>query len=124
MTSDPFLEEFLKALAVERHASPRTIVNYRHALDTFRRQPDLPPWLKCDADHFRAHLFACMKERRARSTTRLHFAALRSFYRFLVERGRLKHNPLKEVLLPKPEKKLPLVLTATQIEELLSAPLR
>ena len=33
-------------------------------------------------------------------------------------------NPLKQVQLPKLEKKLPLVLTAKQIDELLSAPLR
>jgi len=39
---------------------------------------------------------------------RLHFAALRTFYRFLVERHGLKDNPLKEVQLPKLEKKLPL----------------
>ena len=60
----------------------------------------------------------------ARPTIRLHFAALRTFFRFLTERHGLKKNPLKEVQLPKLEKKLPLVLTLKQIEELLTAPLR
>ncbi|MEI9897277.1 MAG: tyrosine-type recombinase/integrase [Chthoniobacter sp.] len=60
----------------------------------------------------------------ARPTIRLHFSALRTFYKFLTERHGLIDNPLKEVQLPKLEKKLPLVLTAKQIDELLTAPLR
>jgi site-specific recombinase XerD len=60
----------------------------------------------------------------ARPTIRLHFAALRTFYKFLTERHGLNENPLKEVQLPKLEKKLPVVLTQKQIDELLTAPLR
>ena len=73
---------------------------------------------------FRKYLFALSKRSLARPTIRLHFAALRTFYRFLSERYGLPANPLKEVQLPKLEKKLPLVLTGKQIDELLSAPLR
>lgn len=116
-------EAFFKYLDVERNASPRTLANYRHALAEFRKQSGLPPWSELTADHFRRYLFACSK-RLARPTIRLHFAALRTFYKFLAERHGLKDNPLKEVQLPKLEKKLPLVLTAKQIDELLSAPLR
>ena len=64
-----------------------------------------------------------MKNEAARATIRLHFAALRTFYKFLAERHGLKENPLKEVQLPKAERKLPVVLTARQIEDLLNAPL-
>lgn len=60
----------------------------------------------------------------ARPTIRLHFAALRTFYKFLCERHGLKENPLKAVLLPKLQRKLPFVLTIKQVEELLTAPLR
>jgi site-specific recombinase XerD len=60
----------------------------------------------------------------ARPTIRLHFAALRTFYKFLNQRHGLRDNPLKEVQLPKLEKKLPVFLNPQQIEELLSAPLR
>ncbi len=63
-----------------------------------------------------------MKEGRARTYIRLLFSALRAFYRFLVERHGLKVNPLLAVQLPKTEKKLPLLLTVKQVEELLSAP--
>ena len=65
-----------------------------------------------------------MKKRQARSYIRLQFSALRTFYRFLMERKGLRHDPVRELELPKAEKKLPLVLTRQQIDELLSAPLR
>ena len=53
----------------------------------------------------------------------MRFAALRSFYKFLVHRRGLGKSPVAEVQLPKPEKKLPVVLTVAQIDELLSIPL-
>ena len=122
---DRLAEAFYKFLEFEKNASARTLVNYRHALKKFRAsQKDVPGWLDCDANRFRAHLFACMKEGMARATIRLHFAALRTFYKFLVERYGLAVNPFKEVLLPKAEAKLPLVLTIKQVDELLSAPFK
>ena len=92
---------FLESLDAERNASPRTILNYRLALEKFSEQRGLPPWKECQPDHFRAYLFAMMKAGAARSTIRLHFAALRTFYKFLMERHGLKVNPLKQVQLPK-----------------------
>ena len=65
-----------------------------------------------------------MKRKQARSYVRLQFSALRSFYRFLITRNRMAKNPVREIQLPKAEKKLPLVLTQTQIGELLAAPLQ
>ena len=117
-------DAFFKFLEFERNSSPRTLVNYRHALAHFRASVPSPGWHDLDADHFRRYLFACAKGGMAKPTQRLHFAALRTFYKFLAERHGLKRNPLKEVQLPKLDKKLPVVLTAKQIDELLTAPLR
>src|SRR6476660_2353193 len=74
--------------------------------------------------NFRNYLFVIMKRGHARSYVRLQFSALRTFYQFLAARKRLRHNPVREVQLPKMEKKLPLVLTRQQVDELLSAPTR
>jgi integrase/recombinase XerC len=121
---DPLAEAFFLALEAERNASPRTLVNYRHALARFRQAMPDTPWLELTPDHFRRYLFACGKRNMARPTIRLHFAALRTFFKFLTERHGLRVNPLHAVLLPKLSRKLPLVLTPKHIEELLSAPLR
>jgi site-specific recombinase XerD len=121
---DRLLDSFLDSLEFERHVSPRTLLNYRHALTSFRLQAKPPVWKKCTADDFRRFLFQLMKGGAARATIRLHFAALRTFYKWLSERHGLTRNPLKEVQLPKLQRKLPLVLTIAQMEDLLGAPFR
>lgn len=120
---DRLVDEFLEFLHVERSASDRTIANYRHALACYRAgNARFSGWEVATADDFRAYLFTMMKRELARSTIRLHFAAMRSFYSFLTRRKKLAINPLAAVQLPKPEKKLPVVLTVNQMESLLAAP--
>ncbi len=120
---DRLLERYLEYLDVERNASPRTVIAYRHALDKFKNfSGDKISWTTCTAQQFRAFLLDCMKKDMARSYVRLTFAALRSFYKYLVEREGFRDNPLREVQLPKMEKKLPIVLSISQIDELLTAP--
>jgi len=118
---DPLAEEFLRYLAVERNASSRTLKAYRQALATFRAETKTS-WKKCTANDFRDYLFALMKRGQARSYVRLQFSAFRTFYQFLAARKGLRSNPVREVQLPKLDKKLPLVLTRQQVEELLAAP--
>jgi site-specific recombinase XerD len=122
--TDKLVEEFLGFLEVERNASPRTLRIYRDALRDFRAQSNAPGWRQCTAQHFRDYLFDLMKRKQARSYIRLQFSALRSLYRFLVARNRLTKDPVREIQLPKAEKKLPLVLTQRQMGELLAAPLQ
>ena len=118
------IEQFLEHLEIERNVSGRTLINYRHALTTFREKNPQPDWKEMRADNFRRYLFERMKAGIAKPTIRLHFAAMRTFYRFLVERHGLKDNPLKQVQLPKLDKKLPVVLNPKQIDALLTAPLK
>jgi integrase/recombinase XerC len=120
---DPLTEEFLRYLTNERNASPRTLKAYRQALTAFRAE-NQTPWKRCRGDDFRNYLFAIAKRGQARSYVRLQFSALRMFYQFLAARKGLRGNPVREVQLPKIEKKLPLVLTRQQVEELLAAPTR
>lgn len=127
---DPLAEEFLEYLSVEKNVSHRTLANYAHALHRCREGlagaggPAAFDWRARLPDDFRRYLFDCMKGGWARATIRLHFAALRSFYKFLCHRRGLPSNPLAEVLLPKAEKKLPVVLTAAQVETLLEMPFK
>jgi integrase/recombinase XerC len=63
-----------------------------------------------------------MKAERARSSIRLLFSALRSFYQFLVIRKIIDSNVIKTIHLPKKEKQLPRFLTHSQIETFLEKP--
>ena len=119
LARDPLASEFLRYLEVERNASPRTLNAYRAAFAAFRSQRDSPPaWECCVADDFRDYLFALMKKGQARSYVRLQFSAFRTFYRFLVERKNFAKDPVRELQLPKAEKKLPLVLTRKQMDDI------
>ena len=97
---------------------------YRRALTAFRAAYPQGAWKKYNADNFRDFLFEAMKKKQARSYIRLQFSAFRTFYKFLRERKGLTSDPVRELELPKAEKRLPVVLTRTQIDELLGAPLR
>ena len=119
-------DAFLEFMTTERSASPRTVGNYRHALDAYRawRGNAFLTWREEEADTFRDYLFQLMKQDRQRSTIRLHFAALRSFYKFLVLRRGLANSPVAGIQLPKVARTLPVVLNVSQINELLALPLR
>ena len=121
--ADLLVDGFLEFLVVEKNSSPRTISNYSYALKEFRNWYDsFNGWDSCNSEDFRTYLFECMKRELARSTIRLHFAAIRSFYRYLTRRKGLKVNPLLDVHLPKAERGLPLILTLKQVEDLLALP--
>jgi len=116
---------YLEFQRTERNASARTLRNYSHALNAYEewRGDAFQSWRECTADDFRQYLFELMKQELARATIRLRFSALRSFYKYLVHRCGLGVNPLAEIQLPKPERKLPVVLSQSQIEQLLEMPL-
>lgn len=121
---DLLAEAFLEFMRSERRSAERTLANYELALRQFREwRTPFKGWEALTADDFRAFLFDLMKEERGRATIRLQFAALRSFFKWQTRRRGLKANPLLDVMLPKREKKLPVVLTVAQIEQMLALPL-
>lgn len=121
---DPLVAAFLQFLAVERNASAHTLVNYTHSLRSFAADcKGFTSWKACRPDDFRAWLFLLMKKETGRATIRLHFSALRSLYKYLMRREGMTANPLLDVQMPKAERKLPVVLTLKQVEELLALPL-
>lgn len=122
---DALAEAFLKFMEAERRSSPRTVENYAHSLKSFREQhKGFSSWDALTADDFRKYLFELMKQEKGRATIRLHFSALRSFFKWLTRRQGWTTNPLADVQLPKQEKKLPVVLTLTQVTDMLDLPMK
>jgi len=126
---DPWSQEFLAHLAAERGASVYTQRNYRQALTEFYRwhqeQHEQPPaWDKLQRDDYRSYLRCLGRDKLSRAAIQLRFCALRSFYKFLIRRGVVETSPIKNLALPKLEKRLPKFLTPQQMLDLLNAPLR
>jgi site-specific recombinase XerD len=120
-------EQFLLHLPADRAASGYTARNYRQALEEFTRwhqteRSGIPVWASLTRDDFRAYLRYLGRENFARAVIRLRFSALRSFYKFLVRRGVIPSTPIKNITLPKLERRLPRFLTADQMNALLNAP--
>ena len=125
---DRHVQDFLQHLATDRDASPNTIRNYREALKDFltwhrAERHAAPAWEKLERDDFRAFLRYLGRRKLGRASTHLCFSALRTFYKFLIRRGHASSSPLKDVALPKLQRRLPRFLTVEQMVALLNAPL-
>src|SRR5262245_18483621 len=125
----PLTTQFLLHLATDRGASECTQRNYRAALSEFagwheveRKCP--PNWPKLERDDFRSYLRFLGRQKLSRAATSLRFSALRTFYKFLVRRGVIEQTPIKNITLPKLEKRLPRFLSKDQMLALLDAPLQ
>ena len=124
--SDNYVDLFISFQRNEKQASERTITNYSAAIRFFLEWMGerFRSWDTVTADHFRAYLFELMKQELGRNTIRLRFSALRSFYKYLVQRQDFTENPIAEVQLPKAEKSLPIIISMTQAVNLLEAPFK
>jgi site-specific recombinase XerD len=83
-----------------------------------------PIWKALGRDDFRAYVRFLGRHSLGRASIQLRFSALRTFYRFLIRNGVVAGSPIKNLALPKLEKRLPKFLTAKQMVELLAAPLK
>src|SRR5690242_20132421 len=126
---DRCVHQFLRHLASERGASVYTERNYRQALTEYygwhrqeRQQP--PAWARLQRDDFRAYLRFLGRGKLSRAAIQLRFCALRSFYKFLVRLGWVAGSPIRNLALPKLQKRLPQFLTVSQMVALLEAPLK
>ena len=133
---DKWISKFLAHLATDRGASIYTQRNYKQALMEFSRwhreslksdvqSPKSSPtvaWEKLSRDDFRSFVRFLGRNNLSRAATQLRFSALRTFYKFLIRHGVAESSPIKNLSLPKLEKRLPKFLTKQQMEALLIAP--
>ncbi|HUC86156.1 MAG TPA: tyrosine recombinase XerC [Candidatus Acidoferrales bacterium] len=124
---DPWIKKFLAHLATDRGASIFTQRNYRQALTEFARwhlgeRKTPPAWDTLQRDDFRSYVRFLGRNHLSRAATQLRFSALRTFYKFLVRHAVVESVPIKNLSLPKLEKRLPRFLTKQQMEDLLAAP--
>ncbi len=123
-----WLQPFLDYLEKERRYSAYTVRNYSQAFADFylwltqgkRGTADFTALTPCDTRDFIIEA----QRRFKRRTLHNHVSALRTFFRFWMQRGRVRENPFAGVPLPKLEKALPKFLTEAQMTLLLSGPTR
>jgi len=116
-------------LQLERGVSPETLRSYQsdlqqfvaHIRHTFARkgvpQPDA-----IDSLHIRSYLKSLSDQGLKKPSLARKLACLKSFFRFLVEDGRIPRNPASIVRSPRQGTRLPTVLTKDEANTLLDTP--
>ncbi|HXG51196.1 MAG TPA: site-specific tyrosine recombinase/integron integrase [candidate division Zixibacteria bacterium] len=118
------VEKFARYLEIERRVSPHTLRSYLSDLAQFEEfltgiEPGRPVDLRrVDLDVARAYLASLAKSRKKSSLGRK-AAALKSFFRYLVESGALDADPLLLLGSPKQGKPLPAFLSVDDVFRLL-----
>lgn len=117
------IDTFIKFLTYEKRASPHTVTSYQTDLLQFNaflthHAPGLPAE-KADHREIRAWIVdLANKQNTARSINRK-ISTLRSFYKFLQQRGHNKHNPTHKVQALKANYPLPNFVQTSDLFDLL-----
>ena len=117
-----WLPRYLTHLSVERRLSAHTDTNYKRDLQRFVAFCDksgIADWTRVDSQHVR--MFAAAEHRRgaAPRSIQRRLSAVRSFFKFLVDRRTLSVNPAIGVQAPKASKRLPETIDADLMARLL-----
>src|SRR4051794_18615599 len=122
------LADYLRYLALERHASAHTVKSYREdltqAAEFFRTQlpgPALTPQ-RLPPRVLRAYIAWLSEQGYAGSTVARRLAAVRSWLRYLCRQGVLVRNPADGLRGPRREKRLPHFLAAKEVDHLIASP--
>jgi integrase/recombinase XerC len=135
---------YLNYLKAECNASPYTLRNYRTDLmGTYKRGPgkgffqflkqkQIGDFSSVDKGVIREYLAWLMEQGVEKVSLVRKLSAIRSFYRYLLAEGLLKNSPIplstsgrkgnRSSLSPKLDKKLPVFLTESEIQNLLNSP--
>lgn len=116
------IEAFLDYLRFERNYSEHTVVAYETDLrqfgDFLKSVGEELDYTNVDSDLIRSWVVTLMESSKSTSVNRK-LSSLRSFYRFLMKRGKTTVNPLAKITGPKNSKPLPTFLRENDMDRLL-----
>ncbi len=120
----PIIDGFVDYLRYERNASPRTLGDYRFDVEQFRdflTPPGVETMPVGQVDHqvIREFVSWLYDRKLEKSSVARKLAALRTFFKYCVREGFTKQNPAKLVSTPKLPRRVPRVLSASEINALL-----
>ncbi|MDD5250066.1 MAG: site-specific tyrosine recombinase XerD [Rhodocyclaceae bacterium] len=120
------LDEFADALWLADGLAKNTLAAYRSDLALFAawlsaQDRELAAAGESDINAYLAHLHARAERIKASSQRRLH-SALRRFYGWLLDQGRIRVDPLLNIERPMRAERFPKTLSERNVEDLLAAP--
>jgi integrase/recombinase XerD len=119
------VQQFLEHITVEKGYSSNTLAAYRNDLSQFVTflTPDVSRWDKVTQDVVVDYIMSMKGDQEyASSTVARKVAAIKSFFHFLVDQGKLKDDPTATLDSPKVRKRLPKAIAQQDLERLLDEP--
>ena len=128
--SDSSLKAYIKYLKNERQASDHTVNSYILDVSQFARlacdknlQEESLNWADISLNKAKSYIAALQEEKLSKSSILRKTSTMRSFYKFLTREKIAPTNPFSDLKGAKKEKNLPQVMTISDVEKLLNAPL-
>ncbi|WP_084778201.1 site-specific tyrosine recombinase XerD [Saccharibacillus sacchari] len=119
------LDAFITYMSEEKGRSASTLESYRRDLAqfiAFAEGRGLTAVDEVRKSHIAAYLNEMKRSGKASSTVIRASVSIRSFFHYLIRQSLVVQDPSMDLDTPKPEKKLPVVLTVAEVERLLGAP--
>ncbi|WNF38949.1 site-specific tyrosine recombinase XerD [Bacillaceae bacterium IKA-2] len=120
------IENYLHFIIVEKGLAENTIISYRRDLEKYTNYLISVEQVTSIANVTRMiisnYLFILKEKGQARTTIARTIASIRSFHQFLVRERVTTNDPTLHIESPKPERLLPKVLTAKEVDTLLLTP--
>ena len=115
---------FLKFIETEKKLSNNTLQSYRRDLVQFEEyiNENKVRYTHVHEEHVKNYISELTEMGKKPSTISRSIASIRSFYQFLVRKGKVKEDPTAKIQSPKIEKRVPSVLTSQEVELLLEQP--
>ncbi len=112
------VEEYLNSLRTERNLSNNTLINYRNDLYSFFSFLKIS-YKDIRARQVRRFLAHLTEEGYTASSRKRKLMSIRGFYKFLELENEISINPLKKIITPKLERRLPTFVSMNEIKLML-----
>ncbi|RKD27860.1 integrase/recombinase XerD [Caminicella sporogenes DSM 14501] len=119
------LSEFITYLEIEKGLSDNTLESYKRDLKQFAdylKEKGKATYQEANKTTIITYLLYLQKRGRAASTISRNLASIRSLYQYMLNKNIIKNDPTFNLESPKAEKKLPCVLSLSEVERLLEQP--
>ena len=119
-----FVREFVSYLEKEKKVSANTLSSYTRDIKQFGEYvvSNSLDVIKITKTNIITYMLYMQKSGRAASSVSRSLASVRAFYNYLMIKDFVATNPAYDLEAPKQDKKLPYILSANEVERLLSCP--
>ena len=120
-----YIEDYTSFMTDVRHKSANTVESYKRDITqymAFLTETGVPDASAATKTTILSYMLYLQKKGKASSTISRTLASLRSFYLYMQRSGAVSVNPTSNLEAPHVEKKMPQILTGSEVERLLEQP--